>query len=869
MTTLLLALLLTQPFAEDSSLRAVESALAVQLRDARQLFDEEPARVLKSMTALLDDPRLQELERLSPTIHRLREQALILRGEARLRQGEAQTVVDEMTALLDRKQAQLLARIAALTGSLGSPQAQAPLRTLLSLPPGFRWSRADWIGPLTLRARAHYHLEQHDEVAADQARSLAILSEITGRPQPSDWPSIPPTSTDWPSGGMDWGLSWLASPFVPLVLCLVMVPVFCLVGRRQRRDAGGTWLRLLLVSSVLAVLQTVPLFVAALLAWLRPEALPLQVLHQFPAFILFVFNGVLFGRYLATPRWQRSSSLPPLLEDAAVLERIRDIAAQMGLDPPVTRLIHSGTSRQENQAFLAGLAAPTLLLHDGILNRLSGEERDAIIAHELAHFANHTFWYWLVAATACSVAVVVVAASLHLTVALAFGYACYCGLALILSRWLELDCDRRAARAIGHRRAASALWKIHADQPFRGRPVLEFLIGATSSHPSRDERLAAIHQTAPAGDKPEINWNPRLLSRRRLAAWSACALWLAILLLSLFWGYRESSSILPALPLFAVAIAPWVVLWLGFRGKLRRQARLQRQRRHWTAWLGWLGYASLLLMLGFILVDSLGWTRYFLGPDTSLIILVASLLASVTLPFLSRWLGGVQRLERQVAIAFLSGDPQRALDLCASNPAVVARSSVLRYNQALARALLGRRDEAIHELEQLRRDAPSFKMTWLALIALYGDEGEYERALVLSTELTRDLPDEPAGRRAEAWLLRKLGRLDEAEQRAREALALEPETGLAHVVLAGIALDRGDPALAREQLACAERLAPGTVEVSLLEAEIALASDDPNAEAVVQRAFDAVRKTPLAFAEKEAAALGRRLPRVPVDSPAT
>ena len=62
-----------------------------------------------------------------------------------------------------------------------------------------------------------------------------------------------------------------------------------------------------------------------------------------------------------------------------------------------------------NEAMVAGLAAPTMLLFDGILYRLSEEERDAIIAHELAHLANHSFWYWLVAGGVSSVATVVAA----------------------------------------------------------------------------------------------------------------------------------------------------------------------------------------------------------------------------------------------------------------------------------------------------------------------------------------------------------------------------------------------------------------------------------------------------------------------------
>ena len=120
-----------------------------------------------------------------------------------------------------------------------------------------------------------------------------------------------------------------------------------------------------------------------------------------------------------------------------------------------------------------------------------------------------------------------------------------------------------------------------------------------------------------------------------------------------------------------------------------------------------------------------------------------------------------------------------------------------------------------------------------------GARDQYERALELSAEVTRALPGESAGPQSEAWILRKLGRLEEAEAKAREALDLEPENGSVYLVLSGVALDRGDLAAAREHLARAERLVPGTVGVALLAAEIALASSDPNAEAVVGAAADA------------------------------
>ena len=77
---------------------------------------------------------------------------------------------------------------------------------------------------------------------------------------------------------------------------------------------------------------------------------------------------------------------------------------------------------------------------------------------------------------------------------------------------------------------------------------------------------------------------------------------------------------------------------------------------------------------------------------------------------------------------------------------------------------------------------------------------------------------------------------------------------MAHLTLAAVAFDRGDLAGAREQLARAERLVPGSVRAALFAAEMALATDD-GAEAAVHQAVKAAKNNPLSFADKEVARL--------------
>jgi tetratricopeptide (TPR) repeat protein len=297
------------------------------------------------------------------------------------------------------------------------------------------------------------------------------------------------------------------------------------------------------------------------------------------------------------------------------------------------------------------------------------------------------------------------------------------------------------------------------------------------------------------------------------------------------------------------------LFWLGVRKAGRSRRRLLRTPGSWRRRLAWLAPVPLVLCLA---AEGFRLTEHYLSHLERLGLLGGCLVTTVTLGLLlgrSR----VKKLNHKLLIAIQSGDYPKALALCEGSPAVVAGSTVLRYNHALIRAVLGRREEALGDLERLRVDDPGFKMTWLLLASLYADEGNHARALEIATQLSHDLPDEPPGLNAESWLLRKVGRLEEAEARARKVLELDPKYGHAHLTLAAVAFDRGDCAGARRELTQAERLVPGSVGVAMLAAEIALASEGAGAEAAVRQAVQAAKTNPLSFADKEAAALVRRL----------
>jgi Zn-dependent protease with chaperone function/tetratricopeptide (TPR) repeat protein len=855
MTAVLLVLVLAQPGINRPTLSPIEQAAGQRLIEASTLYRDNPEKALQLLSDLLADPRFQEAEATSPLVRSYRDSARYTRAYLLVQKGDAGTVVADMTEIIERERQHLIVRAAGLVGSLATQLPASPIAAATTVPPALPLTRTTETQALMMRSQAWEALGEHEKAMADQARAQQITRDVLramGQPAYDYEPGAGPWFANFAISLEDIAAT-LTSPLLVLIVFVVMIPVFILSGLRQRRDARGTWRRLFWVAVALAAIQVVPLVAACLLAWWRPWYLGTTPL-AFMTFMVFFINIFRHRAYLSAVTWQGSRDAPPLLEDAAILARIEQLAQRVGVAPPVARLVRSGSALQMNNAMISGLAAPTMVLYDGILYRLSEEERDAIIAHELGHLANHTFWVWILAGLFCSVAVVVASAFFQALVVVGLGTTLLTGTWLILSRRLELDCDRRAARAMGHRNAASALWKIHADQPMRG--LVEFLVGAVATHPSRDERLAAIHRDAPLEDKPEVTWNPRLLAGRHLAAWLAAGLWLTVIVGCLVWGYRNPYSLWPAVPLFLMEGSLFALFFLALRKSNRRRGRLLRTRRTWRAWWRW---ALGIVMTSYVLLHFLGVTERFLGRMNDLWLLACTLPIWLALATLLGRSDKAKDLNRRVAIAIHSNDYRAALALCEGRPAVVARSPELRYNQALIRAVLGQRTEALDALEQLRQDEPAFKMTWLLLASLYADEGNHARALEMASELSRDLPGDPFGPQAEAWLLRKLGRLDEAEARARTLVEKDPQSSQAYLTLAGVALDRGDHAAARELMTQAERVTPGTMAAALIAAELALVTDDPAAADVIAHAVERARNNPLAFADKEAAELARRL----------
>ena len=224
-----------------------------------------------------------------------------------------------------------------------------------------------------------------------------------------------------------------------------------------------------------------------------------------------------------------------------------------------------------------------MVLFDGILYRLTEEERDAIIAHELAT------WPTTPSGTGWSPAPPVASPSWRPPPSTP-------------SSWLSASADAddrhladphppvgtglRPASGPSHRPSPGrpALWKIHADQPFRG--LIEFLSGPSTRPLAR--RASRRHPPGcPERRRPEVDG---IRGCWAAAAWPPGA--------PPGCGCRSSSPVSvgasfariewPALPLVLMDVALFVLFWLGLRKTARSRRRLQRARPAWRGdWPGW------------------------------------------------------------------------------------------------------------------------------------------------------------------------------------------------------------------------------------------------------------------------------------------
>ncbi len=717
-------------------------------------------------------------------------------------------------------------------------------------------------------ADAYDALGQPDQAAALRQQSADLAQQARDRWEPEPRPLRWLRAWLNPSGTGPSGLSLLvAAGLVALIVAGLLTLINVVVGRRQRKEGGGTVGRLWWVAAVVAGLQTLPLLAGLLVAIILHDEQQQEVLlTTLPYF--FLFNVLTLFPALKPPaRLLHTKEALPLVEDAPFQQRVTWLAGQLDLPPPPVRLIRSVGGELSALALAGGLVSPSLVVTDGILHRLASDERDAIIGHELAHLANHSLWFLV---SVCPIAMtggVLMSAVVSPAVAMAFSLLLYVGLQRMVSRHFEYDCDRRAAEVIGFPTMMSALTKIHAAHVLSNTGWLSTLLYATATHPSRDERLAALADAAPPDDRPPITWSVTEVRWRRWGTRLAGLAWLAGLIGWPLWYLRWPSWV-PVAGLAILGMIPWILLLIASL----RATRFERRRQMTPTRFG--GFRSWAVLLVSLLLVAVWWgldggldplmedvfgneEPHLTGSwSTSLVGGLLLFLTFLMLPLLSR----SAQLKRKVNLAVQRHDFAEVVRLCEKSPRGFARDPALRHAAAVSLALTGQREPAIDELRQLVEAEPKYAQPRISLSMLLCDEGEYTAALEANEPLLSLLPRDPAPWRQQAWCLRMLGRADEADEALQRAREQDPASGRAEAIAAALAIDRGDLAEADRLLKVAERQDPGTGFVEAVSVELALALHDGiRTREHLDRARAASRANPFALLDKYVAGLASRL----------
>lgn len=645
-------------------------------------------------------------------------------------------------------------------------------------------------------------------------------------------------------------------PLIGILLAVVSATILCgwLIWLRPSCP-GRTFLSLLLIGFIATCLTFMPLVAGPFTSWLR-STVPDDVLIQHCLMAAFAI-GVYISAVLRQPT-RIPGHVGPLITitEGDFHRRIGELADRMQVGSPTVRMARSSTADHATMAFAGGLLAPSIIVTDGIVTRLTANERDAIVGHELAHIANGTFWYLMVIASIAGTGIAV-AQACDVTTSVLIGAALFIGLQRLVMRRLELDCDLRAAKAIGFPETATALQKIHQLGIDGHTPRwLRRMIHATGSHPSLAARLDSLKTHAPDGD---LNRMPAPDGDETRIAWWAAVGWLVCVTAGWWLGSRTGwQSVAASSVLLLVAtFTPWVLLASQSKETLKLQLTRFAKVGGWLA----LGLVALgVLSLSDTAAEAMDesehpmiWLSISLTAVPAVCIIFVVVVARTTRR---------TTFQSSLLTAWEQHDFIGVLRLIKRNRKIARSDPDVLYREGMAHAILGERSEAIRLLENLVAHHPEGINYHIALTAAMIEDSQIENALMLCDTIISKFPTTGIGQAIAARCLRRLGRLEEARVRIRQGIECNPLIGAFYAAEAGIAADQGEFEVARELLRKAGEIAPGTPQELVEDARLAMRTESqPIAIQKLQRAIEALKANPLILRQSELASLQRELGR--------
>ena len=322
------------------------------------------------------------------------------------------------------------------------------------------------------------------------------------------------------AGGLVYQLALLAS--FSLISGLIELPFEWYSTFRIEQHFGFNrmslrlWLADLLKSSVLGALIGLPL--AALVLWLMGAAGSWWWLWVWGTWVGFNLLLLVIYPTVIAPLFNKFEPLA----DEALKSRVQALMQRCGFAAKGLFVMDGSRRSAHANAYFTGLgAAKRVVFYDTLLSRLSAEEVEAVLAHELGHFRHRHVPKRMVAIFSLSLAALALlgwlsgqsgfytglgvapnlaapndALALLLFMLALPPFAFFVApVAAQLSRRHEFEADAYACAQADGRDLASALLKLHEDNAATLTPD-PIYVRFYYSHPPASERLAALAQPA-------------------------------------------------------------------------------------------------------------------------------------------------------------------------------------------------------------------------------------------------------------------------------------------------------------------------------------------------------------------------------------
>lgn len=710
---------------------------------------------------------------------------------------------------------------------------------------------SDWKA-LWIRSQVLHAAGQIDEAQADAKRMADAIRK-------GDFGNVVSEEGDFPwdpLGKFDAEFGLCSDPHLLILLVpfhFVVYIIVCLrCGRRQRREAGGTWRRLLAVSLWISLLWTLPVLTAAVLLSVdigNPPGLFWWVLLEFLTFLLV--------RAMVNPPTLSYVGKEPLpqCDDSEMLARVEALAKRIGVVTPTVRSQRALNLNVDSAAaFVGGLAPHSVVLYDTVLAQLKVDEQDAVIGHELGHIANRSIWVYVTVYPLAAVAMVVLSFLGGGYFGVIAGMALYVGTFRALSRRFEYDCDRRSALATSPDAMARGLRRIYARHPLGKPGLLTSIVHSMATHPSLDERIHALSKLASSGEcgssqSVSVDFSDKRVRLCRKLVWFFALAWLSLTAFGIAGRLLDFGSGFSICAVHAAAFGPLTFTLLAMRRPARILALRSKGRFRWVK----LKLRQQLALISILLLTVLG-TVGAVSPDlifpepvpgqpslagvvwaVVIILLVGMiLLGGLSKPKPRRY----RKLTLEMTAAFQRNDFQRVLDVCDEHRNDVETDKFLRQNEAAALIGTGEFDRCVECFENLIQDEPHFPLASSALAAIYIDQGNLQRALDLTRTIEKDLHKlDPMPPLLAARALRGLGRGEEARAECDRAAKLAPDDVSVMAVAASLALDFRNREKANQIIDLADSLLPAEPLLIVARGERAILDGDLDA---LQKEHDAL-----------------------------